>query len=523
MAGGGVPMTTGTVSGGFLTGRKLIFPLSLVISLFFLWGFSYGLLDVLNKHFQVVLGVTRLESTGLQVMYFGGGYLCFSPIAAEVLKRRGYKFTILMGLALYSIGAVMFWPTAHFSTPSNEKASFGGFLACTLVIACGLATLETSANSYAVVIGDPATASARLQFCQAWNGVASFIGPLIASKFFFSGANANSLTNVQYVYLAVACAGAAVAVLFFFAKLPEVEEERVRSASVVSVANEEAAVDQYGHVVGDGPLYKQYNMIFGFIAQFCYVGAQVTIASFFINYATEAASYTSAEASNMLSYALITFTVGRFIAFGLSLFIESNFLLIVYAVIAIIFNIIIIAVGHTTGVVLLILIFLFEAPMYPVIFTLGTANLGKNTRRGAGILVMGVSGGAVFPPIQGAIADAASTKISYVVPLVGFFVVLGYVVFHWVRHGMHILRVKAPEVIAASYEGGAVGGAVTTVHYDEKKLSVAAAEDLRRSSVGNINPVTGGIQREEDYGRRRSSIGRVNIFATEKGSVEHSN
>jgi FHS family L-fucose permease-like MFS transporter len=194
MAGGGLPSSSPGISGGYLSGKNLIYPLSLVISLFFLWGFSYGLLDVLNKHFQTVLGVTRLESTGLQVMYFGGGYLCFSPIAAEVLKRKGYKTTILMGLTLYSLGAIFFWPVAHFSTPTNEKAAFGGFLACTFVIACGLATLETSANSYAVVIGHPATASARLQFCQSWNGVASFTGPLIASKAFFSGENANSLT-----------------------------------------------------------------------------------------------------------------------------------------------------------------------------------------------------------------------------------------------------------------------------------------------------------------------------------------
>jgi FHS family L-fucose permease-like MFS transporter len=222
MAGGGAPTDAPAVAGGYLTGRRLIFPLSLVISLFFLWGFSYGLLDVLNKHFQQVLDITRLESTGLQVMYFGGGYFCFSPVAAEVMKRKGYKFTIIMGLCFYSIGAVMFWPTAHFASADNKIATFGGFLACTFVIACGLATLETSANSYAVVIGDPTWASFRLQFCQSWNGVASFVGPLIASKAFFAGEHQNNLTNVQYVYLAVACAGAAVALLFLFTKLPEV-------------------------------------------------------------------------------------------------------------------------------------------------------------------------------------------------------------------------------------------------------------------------------------------------------------
>lgn len=475
---GGLPISTQTVEGGYLTGRKLIYPLSLVISLFFLWGFSYGLLDVLNKHFQTVLGVTKLQSTGLQVVYFGGGYLLFSPIAAEVMKRKGYKITILMGLTLYSLGAVMFWPTAHFSTPGNEKASFGGFCACTLVIACGLATLETAANSYAVVIGNPASASARLQFCQSWNGVASFIGPLIASKFFFSGSNANNLTNVQFVYLAVACAGVAVGVLFPISKLPEVSEEMLSGK-----VTENLAQDEFGQEIGAGPLYKQYNMIFAFIAQFCYVGAQVTIASFFINYATENATFTSAQASNMLSYALITFTVGRFIATGLATIFASDFIMVVYTCIAIALNAYVCAGHGTAAVAILIVIFFFEAPMYPTIFTLGTANLGRHTRRGAGILVMGVSGGAIFPPIQGAIADSAGTRISYVVPLVGFVYVLGYVTFHWLRHGMVVMRPKNVDVVESQAMGGALGGVVENVHYDADKLQATRMEKAEGESV----------------------------------------
>jgi FHS family L-fucose permease-like MFS transporter len=281
-------MNVAPVEGGFLTGKRLIFPLCLVTSLFFLWGFSYGLLDVLNKHFQNVLGITKLESTGLQVMYFGGGYLIFSPIAAEVLKRKGYKITIIMGLCLYSLGAVFFWPAAHFASADNAAASFGGFLACTLVIACGLATLETSANSYAVVIGDPAWASTRLQFCQSWNGIASFVGPLIASKYFFSGEHADSLETVQYVYLAVALLGVAVGIMFFFAKLPEVAEAATqRRGSVVDDATLELATDANGNVIGAGSIWKQYNLFFGFAAQFCYVGAQVACAALFVNYAHE--------------------------------------------------------------------------------------------------------------------------------------------------------------------------------------------------------------------------------------------
>jgi FHS family L-fucose permease-like MFS transporter len=462
---GGVPIAAPTLATGFLRGKALIFPLSLVISLFFLWGFSYGLLDVLNKHFQTVLEITKLQSTGLQVVYFGGGYLLFSPVAAEVMKRKGYKITILMGLSLYSLGAIFFWPTAHFSTYEHRLASFGGFCACTLVIACGLATLETAANSYAVVIGDPATASARLQFCQSWNGVASFIGPLIASKFFFTGKNAHNLVNVQFVYLAVACAGVAIAVLFLVAKLPEVSEEMLNSSTV-----EDFATDEFGNEVGQGPIWKQYNMIFGFIAQFCYVGAQVTIASFFINYATENATFSSAQASNMLSYALITFTVGRFIATALATVFQADFLLMVYATIAIALNAVICAAHGNAAVGILITIFFFEAPMYPTIFTLG----------GAGILVMGVSGGAVFPPIQGAIADAAGTRISYVVPLVGFVYVLGYVTFHWLRTGRHIMRVKDVIGVEVAQFGGMAG--VHEIHASDLKDYKVDEAELSRSS-----------------------------------------
>ncbi|THX05270.1 L-fucose:H+ symporter permease-like protein [Aureobasidium pullulans] len=453
MAGGGIPIATTTIAGGFLTGKKLIFPIALITSLFFLWGFSYGLLDVLNKHFQNVLGITKLESTGLQVMYFGGGYLIFSPIAAEVLKRFGYKICILMGLSLYSIGAVMFWPTAHFSSKENASASFGGFCACTLVIACGLATLETAANSYAVVIGDPKTASPRLQFCQAWNGVASFIGPLIASKAFFSGKNADNLTNVQFVYLGVACLGVAVAILFVFAKLPEVAEEAKRNNSLV-----EPEHDLEGRAIGQGSIWKETNMICGFIAQFCYVGAQVTIGAFFINYAVDNAGWAETQASNLLSYALITFTVGRFIATGLATVLSSSFIMVLYSIATIALNAYVCAGKGKGSIGAVMAIYFFMAPMYPTIFTMGTANLGIHTRRGAGILVMGVAGGAVFSPIQGAIADAANTRISFVVPLVGFLVVLAYVGFHWVGEGFAVLRVKTDDAIvaAAGVEGGAV-------------------------------------------------------------------
>jgi MFS transporter, FHS family, L-fucose permease len=263
---------------------------------------------------------------------------------------------------------------------------------------------------------------------------------------------------VQFVYLAVSCAGVLVAALFAVTRLPEVSEAMLEAAD----SEDPASADGHGH----GPLWRQYNLIFGFVAQFCYVGAQVTVAAYFINYATENANYDDATASNMFSYALITFTVSRFIATALSVVLQADFLLMIYAALAIAFNAVVCAKSGPAAAGVLIALFFFEAPMYPTIFALGTANLGRHTRRGAGILVMGVSGGAVFPPIQGAIADSAGTRISYVVPLVGFVYVLGYVTVHWLRHGRHVLRQRdvdaAPASASSLVEGSEDGMAVRT-------------------------------------------------------------
>jgi FHS family L-fucose permease-like MFS transporter len=485
MAGGAVMPGGGTIEGGFLTGKRLVYPIFLITLLFFLWGFSYGLLDVLNSHFQAVLGITKLQSTGLQVMYFGGGYFVFSPIAAEVLKRKGYKVTILMGLTFYSLGAIFFWPVAHFTTANNRLASFGGFLVCTLVIACGLATLETSANSYAVIIGDPSSASIRLQFCQSWNGVASFVGPLIASKFFFSGENANNLVNVQYVYLAVACLGVAVGVLFIFTKLHEVSEATLAENAGMEVVQ----VDEEGNQMGQGSIWKCYNLFFAFGAQFCYVGAQVTIGAFFINYVVENGGYTHPQAANMLSYALIVFTVGRFVAVCVAFVLAPSFIMMIYATLAIVFTAIASAKEGLTGVITLIITYFLMAPMYPTLFTLGTANLGIHTRRGAGIMVMGVAGGAVFPPIQGAVADHKTTRISMIIPLVGFIYVFVYCAYSWATTGLPIKRVKNIVIAAetagrrGSTFGGAVGGAINYIHYTAEKESISEGGG-RRASVG---------------------------------------
>jgi FHS family L-fucose permease-like MFS transporter len=174
----------------------------------------------------------------------------------------------------------------------------------------------------------------------------------------------------------------------------------------------------------------------------------------------------------MLSYALITFTVGRFVATGLAVFFRSDFIMVIYSVFAIALTAYVSAGKGAASVGVLIAIFFFEAPMYPTIFAMGTKNLGRHTRRAAGVLVMGVSGGAIFPPIQGAIADAKGTRISYLVPMVGFVYVLGYVTVHWVRNGMGIMAPKAEPTLEEIIDKEK-SGAIVEEHEKRKEDDMA--------------------------------------------------
>ena len=190
-------------------------------------------------------------------------------------------------------------------------------------------------------------------------------------------------------------------VLYIFTKLPEVSEATLAENANIEVM----AVDEEGHQIGQGSIWKQYNMFFAFGAQFCYVGAQVTIGAFFINYVTENGGYTKPQASNFLSYALIIFTVGRFVAVGIAFVLAPSFIMCVYAAMAIAMTAAASSVKGSAGVGVLMAVYFLMAPMYPTIFTLGTASksmfrlllssvltcpsdLGTHTRRGAGILVM---------------------------------------------------------------------------------------------------------------------------------------
>ena len=380
--------------------RNYLFPFILVTSLFFLWGFAYGLLDVLNKHFQEALSITKARSTLLQAAYFGGYFLMALP-AGSIMKKYGYRYGVIIGLLLYSIGAFLFYPAANIK-------SFEFFLFALFVIACGLTCLETAANPYITVLGPPESGEFRLNLSQSFNGVGSFIGPIVGAKLFFA-ANANTssddLSNVQFVYLIIGAVVLGIAFLFYRSHLPEVKEETALPPEKRS------------------NLFTVSHFKWAVIAQFFYVAAQVGVGALFINYVTEYWKGTSNErAAYLFSICLILFTVGRFVGTALMKTIPPRRLLAVYAIVNFLLCIIVVAFPGEMAVFALMTIFFFMSIMFPTIFALGVKNLGDQTKRASSFIIMSIVGGALMPPVMGLISNS-STALSYSVPMFCFLIV----------------------------------------------------------------------------------------------------
>lgn len=385
------------------TKGSYLLPLILVTSLFFLWGLAYGLLDVLNKHFQELLNITKTRSTLLQAAYFGAYFLIALP-AGLFMSKYGYKKGIITGLLLYTIGALLFFPSAQF-------ANYNFFLLSLFILASGLTFLETAANPYITVLGKPETSEFRLNLSQSFNGVGAFIGPIIGANLFFAeGEGAGNLDTVKYVYLVIAGVVFLVALLFMRTPLPEIREEKL-------VTDESQDTK---------PLFSHTNFTGAVIAQFFYVAAQVGIAALFINYCTEASpTITNADASYFLSISLMLFTLGRFAGTALMKRIPPNKLLTIYSIINILLCAIVVFGEGIFSVYSLMAIFFFESIMFPTIFALGVKNLGHNTKKGASFIIMSIAGGAFMPYVMGLLSEK-STAQSYIIPLLCFVIVAWY-------------------------------------------------------------------------------------------------
>jgi FHS family L-fucose permease-like MFS transporter len=369
--------------------------------LFFLWGLAYGLLDVLNKHFQEILNITKLRSTLLQAAYFGAYFLIALP-AGYFIQKAGYRKGIITGLILYATGAILFYPAA-------QSQSFSFFLLALFILASGLTFLETAANPYITVLGKPETSEFRLNLAQSFNGVGSFLGPIIGGALFFRGKStegSSQLDTVKFVYIAIAAIVLIVAFLFFKTPMPEIKEE-------------ELVIEKKEHT--GKKLFQHAHFVWAIITQFFFVAAQVGIAALFINYCTEKnIGIDNERASYLLSGSLILFTAGRFAGTALMKIIAPNKLLALYAFINICLCSVVVIASGITSVYSLMAIFFFESIMFPTIFALGVKNLGMYTKKGASYIIMSIVGGALMPVLMGALAQSYSTPFSYIIPLICF-------------------------------------------------------------------------------------------------------
>lgn len=403
----------GLTGASALTVRQSIYPIALVTLLFFLWGFAYGLLDVLNAKFQTALGITAAKAGGLQGAYFGA-YLVGPPTySGWIVRKFGYRWAFIAGLIIYGVGALMFWPSAVYR-------SFGGFCGSLFIVGSGLSTLETAANPFIATCGPPRLSEFRLELSQSFQAVGSVIAPLLAARVFFSHTEPNDLSKVQWTYLGIAAFVFVLAVVFFFSPLPEVTDADMALQAEMSSGDT-------GFI--DKPMRKQYKLMFGVAAQFCYVGAQVGVAANFIRYAEESAGITESQASDRYAIAQGLFAIGRFAAAGLMMFVKPRLVLLTFMTMIMIFISASMGVKGEGGVAVLSIVLFFESCIFPTIFTLAIRGLGRHTKRGSSWIVASVSGGALFPALTGLVADKKGYHISMCVPLSGFFIAFAYPVY----------------------------------------------------------------------------------------------
>ena len=385
-----------------IVSKQFLLPFVLIASLFFFWGFAHSILDILNKHYQDALVISKTRSALVQAMVYGGYFIMAIP-AGAIIRKWGYRAGVLTGLILYGIGALLF-------IPGEMIMSFNFFLVCLFVIGCGLTCLETASNPYIAVLGDEETSASRLNLAQSLNGLGWIVGPLVGGLLVFRGADGNS-GSVALPYTIIGIAVLLIAIVISRVKLPEIKEDTVDITSGES-------------------LFHSRTFVFGLVAIFFYVAAQTGINSFFINYVTESQpSVSSRDAALMLSFGgMGLFFVGRLLgSWGMS-YIKAGALLLLCALGASACMLVVILGSGIIAVSALVITYLCESIMFPTIFALALRGLdASNTKRGSSYLIMGIVGGAIAPMLMGVLGET-DMAIGFIIPLVCFIVITAFAV-----------------------------------------------------------------------------------------------
>lgn len=389
-------------------------PFILITCLFFLWGFAHNLDPILIPHLKKSFTLTTTQSTLVDSSVFVAYFIMAMP-AGFIMKRWGYKMGIIAGLLLFAIGSFLFVPAANHQ-------SYNYFLVALFIIACGLTILETAANPYASRLGDPATATQRLNLVQSFNGLAVALAPAIGARLIltkgYSDAELATMTEtarkaalameaytVKTPYTILGIVLLLIAGIFYFIQLPDIRESTNHKATIKETL-------QHSH------------LRWAVIAQFFYVGAQVCVLSLFILYVTQSANVTEIQAADYLSIGGLAFLIGRFLGTALMRFIQPKKLLTTYAIICVALSALAIVGKGTITIYTVIAICFFMSIMFPTIFSLGIESLGKDTEMASSLIVMSIVGGAVLPRFFGLISDSTGNiQNGYIVPLIAFAVV----------------------------------------------------------------------------------------------------
>ena len=385
-----------------LVKKEYLLPFVLVTSLFFMWGFARAILDVLNKHFQEALGISLAHSAMIQVMFYLGYFIMAIP-AGLFIACNGYRKGVVFGLLLFGIGSLLFIPGEHFM-------SFNFFLFSLFVIACGLVFLETAANPYMTELGDRETAASRLNLAQSFNGLGCACAPLLVGMMLFSEGQE---ANLSFPYMMMGIVVLVVALIFSRVQLPEI-------AHAEDTVQTETTSSKKG-------VWSNKLFVFGISALFCYEIAEISINSFFINYVVDDGWMNALDAAKLLSVAgLGLFMCGRFLGSWIMRFVRAEKFLLICAIGTVAATAMVVMNLGMVSFVSLILIYLFEAIMFPTIFAICLRGLGNNTKRASSYLMMTPIGGAVGPLLMGAVGDMTSMSFSFIVPLISYMVVLAY-------------------------------------------------------------------------------------------------
>lgn len=422
MAGGIVSSNAPLSTSG--ENKNYTFALSVLTSLFFMWGFITCLNDILIPHLKAVFTLNYTQAMLIQFCFFTAYFIVSLP-SGYIVERIGYKRGIVLGLIIAGIGCLMFYPSA-------SMRSYGLFLTAFFVLASGITLLQVAANPYVTILGKPETASSRLNLTQAFNSLGTTIAPIFGSMLILSVAvkSAEALSSmsaeelaayqlteaaaVQNPYVILAVILFVIAAVFALIKLPVIQPGVTET--VGATADDRASAWKYPH------------LILGAVGIFVYVGAEVSIGSFLVNFLGEKniAGLAEAEAGHYVSFYWGGAMIGRFIGAAVMQKLKPGNVLAVAALIASLLVIITMVSAGSLAMWLILSVGLFNSIMFPCIFSLGVAGLGKHTGQGSGILCMVIVGGALIPLLQGFLADRIGIQQAFFIPVLCYLFIAYY-------------------------------------------------------------------------------------------------